>query len=210
VDVVLRLLGCTLIIRIGLGEGVCKAELAAGQQIRKAAAVVLDGTAHAGGLYFCASVPSTGMQMTPDDEFQVRGGRVHSPKVLRFSMDINSCLAGGPGVSLLVWEWRRCDRRVAEDSVWWWCGGERVVGRRFFIRRSKEARWEQEGGECDEAKPFRLVRPVRPVRSFPRLARHRHEETARSLWTHSKISTQTALYPRMSVPTCCYCEVAMV
>ena len=43
-------------------------------------------------------------------------GRLDSPKVLRFSMDINSCLAREPGVSLLWWSERR--RSVSLRILW--------------------------------------------------------------------------------------------
>jgi hypothetical protein len=58
-------------------------------------------------------------------------GRLDSPKVLRFSMDINSCLAREPGVSLLWWSERRrsVSLRILWERMWrveigdWSCGG---------------------------------------------------------------------------------------
>lgn len=99
-------------------------------------------------------------------------GRLNSPKVLRFSMDINSCLSRELGVSLLWWsEKEAMDISLRREAGEWSCAcsGEVVV---WETRKHALARWE--GGDERSGALFidQSIRalasplPINPMRSL--------------------------------------------
>jgi hypothetical protein len=125
VDVVLRLLGFASIL-IGLGEGVCKAGLAKSRaEIGRRSKKDPGGSGeHTHSHHRSDSIAQMQRESRCNESvlrrkllgFSCCAGRLDSPKVLRFSMDINSCLAREPGVSLLWWSERR--RSVSLRILW--------------------------------------------------------------------------------------------